>query len=334
MDDNNSYKYLFVGTFIALIFSIAAGIYFYSQLNNRIDQLTSEKTALEIDLNKLENENKTFSENLIATEIKLEFKQKEVERLESEVLNKLREIESKEKEIIELERKNERYLDRINQYMTTGGTKEIKEHIEKLNAEIKRTRKQRDSIRVERNKLVTDLNNLIKVVDEKEEKIEVLTKSTIPSLENRIYTLNQELEHKKNVERFYNLRAEIEGLELDQNSNSIIFTLNFTEEEVQLMKSLNLNSVTLFPSVKNMNTQQYWELTTRGSFGEMFKINKNDLSTSMHLGYKVNNISLRKAFKKKNAINLQKGTPFMIDVRIEELNNLSIAQSKFKIKTR
>ncbi len=296
---------------------IGMGIYTYSlynknkELNNSI---FNQNEKLNTQLDSINTLKVQVSENKII----IEHKNQDILRLESTIDGKNKEIALKEQEMKELEEKYEKII-------LIGSESE---QMKKLVQELRRAREQRDSFRVERNKVAEEYNNLRKELIQKEQAIDILTRSTIPHLKEQVSILNGELEEKKKLIQIYNVRADISNIEINHLTNSIDFNLIFSNEDLYLLKSMNYNKLTFSPIIQNLDNQMY----LLPSNPEYFTVNMYEAQPSIRIVFRTQTLNLKKAYKNKNAVNYEKGDRIKIEVKIDELNQLLVAQETFRLK--
>lgn len=265
-------------------------------------------------------------------QIELDHREQNIERLNQEIEEKVARMEQQDAMLEELEARNEKLLTDFNSLLRTGASPDTQKFIDDLTEEIVKTRNQRDSFRIARNELIEANEVLKREVQEERQQIDYLQRSQIPKLQAEVANLQQIVANNEQVMSAFNVRAAVQDIDLDMDRNAISFNLSFSDADLRKLQNLNIRKLSFVPTIVNQETDLTFTIEGALNPDQTFSHLLMELQPSMRQSFVVNNVSLRKSYRKRNAVNYEKGDRIELSIQIPELNNLIIAQKDFRLR--
>lgn len=265
-------------------------------------------------------------------QIELDHREQNIERLNQEIEEKVARMEQQDAMLEELEARNEKLLTDFNSLLRTGASPDTQKFIDDLTEEIVKTRNQRDSFRIARNELIEANEALKREVQEERQQVDYLKRSQIPKLQAEVANLQQVVANNEQVMSAFNVRASVQEIDLDMDRNAISFNLSFSDADLRKLQNLNIRKLSFVPTIVNQETDLTFTIEGALNPDQTFSHLLMELQPSMRQSFVFNNVSLRKSYRKRNAVNYEKGDRIELSIQIPELNNLIIAQKDFRLR--
>lgn len=265
-------------------------------------------------------------------QIELDHREQNIERLNQEIEEKVARMEQQDAMLKELEARNEKLLTDFNSLLRTGASPDTQQFMDDLTAEIVKTRNQRDSFRIARNELVDANEALKRALQEERQEVDFLKRSQIPKLQDEIAKLQQTVNNNQQVMSAFNVRASVQDVDLDMDRNAITFNLSFSDADLRTLQSLNVRQLSFVPNIVNQETDLAFTIEGALNPEQVFSHLLMELQPSMRQSFVINNVTLSDNYRKRNAVNYEKGDRIELSIQIPELNNLIIAQKDFRLR--
>lgn len=265
-------------------------------------------------------------------QIELDHREQDIQRLQEEIVEKVERMEQQDAMLVELEERNEKLLQDLNSLIRTGASPDTKKFIDELTAELVKTRVQRDSFRLSRNQLIETNEALKRDLQEQLQEVDFLKRSQIPKLQDEIAKLQQVVTNNEQVMNAFNVRASVQDIAADMDRNAINFNLSFSDADLRTLQSLQLRQLSFVPVIVNQETDLTFTIEGALNPEQTFSYLLPELQPSMRQSFVINNVDLRDNYRKRNAVNYEKGDRIELAIQIPELNNLIIAQKEFRLR--
>ncbi|MEL6942687.1 MAG: hypothetical protein AAFO82_08460 [Bacteroidota bacterium] len=332
-------------TIIAIILSslvvIGLSVWIFT-LSSKVKNLTNDRDKFSYDLSVCQTQSSELEDNVTNLEFELkeanleiEYKDKEISRIEEESARKQEEINRLNVEKQELDKTIDKKEAEIRRIMLEGPQNEkVKEYVNRMKEEILGLKKEKARLVREKNDFVEQVNKLQKEKLENERKIRLLQENEIPRLKAEIESLQEEVNFVSTVKDYMNLRAEINNLRIDSDRNEILFNLTLKEEDMARLRQLGLKTVNFTPVIENISNGMFFIPKVKDVNNvNIFEKQMSDINNNINIVFPVSNVNLAKVYKKRNPINYDKGDKIRITVKLTELNSLSIADQVYRFKS-
>ena len=319
-----------------LVFGFAASYFFYmkTKIDNISDQLImcrSEKELCLQDNKILKKNDQNLQLQIKKAEIESEYMQKDIQLLEKGMLEKEEkilelnnEIELKKKEI------DKGRLD-LKKVIEQGATDEMREEISSLYKKIDELTSQNRQLEFEKESIRNEMALMQEELLSKQKELDIINKVTIPDINQKFILLEQELDISKQFREFYNLRAEIQNIRIDNKRDIMQFDLLFDTDEIEyLRQNLEMTQYTFKPKITN-ETKNTLFIPQIKDFSEFTK-DKTELTEFITVTFPVSNYELKRYKNGTKGVNLKKGDKIKIDIVLEELFEMEIANKSFYLK--
>ena len=130
----------------------------------------------------------------------------------------------------------------------------------------------------------------------------------------------------------FNVRASVQDVDLDMDRNAITFNLSFSDADLRTLQSLNVRQLSFVPNIVNQETDLAFTIEGALNPEQVFSHLLMELQPSMRQSFVINNVTLSDNYRKRNAVNYEKGDRIELSIQIPELNNLIIAQKDFRLR--
>ncbi len=265
-------------------------------------------------------------------QIELDHREQNIERLNQEIEEKVARMEQQDATLKELETRNEKLLTDFNSLLRTGASPDTQKFMDDLTAEIVKTRNQRDSFRISRNELIEANEGLKREIQEERQQVDFLRRSEIPKLQDEVARLQQRVANNEQVMSAFNVRASVQDVDLDVDRNAITFNLSFSDADLRTLQNLKVRQLSFVPVIVNQETDLTFTIEGALNPEQVFSHLLMELQPSMRQSFVINNVTLRDSYRKRNAVNYEKGDRIELSIQIPELNNLIIAQKDFRLR--
>lgn len=271
-------------------------------------------------------------EQLTDFQIELDHRAQNIERLNQEIEEKVARMEQQDAMLQELETRNEKLLTDFNSLVRTGASPDTQKFMDDLTAEIVKTRNQRDSFRIARNELVEANEALKRDLQQQLQEVDFLKRSQIPRLQDEIAKLQQVVAENEQVMSAFNVRASVQDIDLDVDRNAITFNLSFSDADLRTLQSLKVRQISFVPVIVNQESDLTFTIEGALNPAQTFSHLLVELQPSMRQSFVINNVRLSDSYRKRSAVNYEKGDRIELSIQIPELNNLIIAQKDFRLR--
>ena len=265
-------------------------------------------------------------------QIELDHRAQNIERLNQEIEEKVARMEQQDAMLRELETRNEKLLTDFNSLVRTGASPDTQKFMDDLTAEIVKTRNQRDSFRIARNELIEANEALKRDLQQQLQEVDYLKRSQIPKLQDEIAKLQQVVANNEQVMSAFNVRASVQDVDLDVDRNAITFNLSFSDADLRKLQSLKVRQISFVPVIVNQESDLTFTIEGALNPEQTFSHLLMELQPSMRQSFVINNVRLSDTYRKRNAVNYEKGDRIELSIQIPELNNLIIAQKDFRLR--
>jgi len=316
---------------VLITFSVSYYFYFKGRIDVCMDDLSLTRSELQLcnrENELLEDNDQELQLTIKKAEIETEYKIREIEDLNRKIEEKNTDVSDLKKEIKEKELKIEDNLNQLRKIIEEGATDEMKDNMNSLYKEIESLKNENAKLKSDKEKLHTEINKLNKKLIEEQREIQILKKVTLPEIQNKLTMLDNQLQIANKFQDFLNLRAEIQNIMVDNKRDIIQFDLVFEPQEIEyLKKNKQLSKFTFSPKIIN-ETHKSYLIPAIEDFSDFTK-QRTELSEFVTVTFPVSNQSLRKFKNGKKGINYSKGDLIKINVTLDELYNMEVANTSF-----
>ncbi len=259
-------------------------------------------------------------------------RQEDIEEYKKSIIEKQYMIDEN---IVQINQLNEELKEKTNEIaalLASGGTREQKDFINKLSQEINNLRSKTNELIRKNNELVKSNKILEDGLLAKERELSS-NRNELEYLQEKVIVLEERNKNLSTLNEYANISAELSDLEVNSKDNSISFSINFSSNEVRLLKELELprGKISIVPSIYNSTIDLNFYPIIYGELNNAFLININEISVKNNFSYVIENYNLSKAYKRK-PLNFEKGDRIVLSVQIKELNNKEICNAVFYLK--
>jgi len=328
MNEDNTPRNIMIVMGLLLIALSIFTIITYQAKNNLEEQMLTADEEIDDQQQLIDKQ----QEQLTDFQIELDHREQNIDRLNQEIEEKVARMEQQDAMLQELEERNEKLLTDFNSLVRTGASPDTQKFMDELTAELVKTRNQRDSFRIARNELVEANEALKRDLQEQLQEVDFLKRSQIPRLTKEIERLQEIVTDNQQIMSAFNVRASVQNVDLDVDNNAITFNLSFSDADLRILQSLSIEKLSFVPVIVNQETDLSFTIEGAMNPDQIFSHSLMELQPSMRQSFVINNVTLRDSYRKRNAVNYEKGDRIELSIQIPELNNLIIAQKDFRLR--